>query len=1060
VFLFLASLPGVVAGAVVPKASDVVRFGRQIRPILAANCFACHGPDEEQREADLRLDTQEGAFIDLGGYQAIVPGKPDDSELYKRLVSKDDEERMPPPDAKKHVTAEQITLIRRWIEQGAKWQRQWSFVAPVRPELPAVRDRDWPHGPIDRFVLARLDAEGLHPSPEADRRTLLRRVTLDLTGLPPQQEEVAAFLADTSAEAYETVVDRLLDSQHYGEHMARFWLDAARYGDTHGLHLDNYREMWPYRDWVIRAFNKNMPYDAFTIEQLAGDLLPNATLDQKVASGFNRCHVTTNEGGSIAEEVYVRNVVDRVSTTGTVFLGLTLGCTVCHDHKFDPITQKEFYQLFAFFNNLDGPAMDGNVKDPAPTVRVPTAEQAAAMDAIRRKIEAGRERREERLTAVEPSFIAWLDARDKFRKDAQRDAEIEVGDGLLVHCELDAGKGSRVDNVVDRDKPGTFRGTPHWVPGRSGHAIEIGDDDYVDLGDVGQVDEKHAFSYGAWIRTPGNVSGAAIAKMDVKKGMRGYDLFVAGKRIAANLSGRWPGYAIKVTTKREVLKPDTWHHVLVTYDGSRQASGVTIYVDGKAEVVDVNSDSLKQKGSIHNSKPLLLGRRESGSVLAGARIDDVRIYGRRLSDGDAQAVFLSGQLNPILATPREAWSDPQQQLLRKFYLIRHDATFNRLTGALEKLTADLHRAEAKVATTLVFRERKEPRQAYLLVRGQYDHRGEKVRRATPASLPPMAKDLPVNRLGLARWLVAPEQPLTSRVAVNRFWEQAFGTGLVKTVEDFGSQGSGPSHPKLLDWLAVEFRESGWDVKALMKRIVMSATYRQTSQPSPELLARDPDNRLLARGPRFRLDAEMLRDQALAVSRLLVDRVGGPSVKPPQPAGLWHAVGYSGSNTVRFKQDKGPDKVYRRSLYTFWKRTSPPPEMTTFDAPSREACIVRRERTNTPLQALLLMNDPQFVEAARHLAERILHEAGPSASDRVQWVFQQVTMRRPTDRELKDLLALQHDCQATYKKDLAAADKLIAVGESPPDRSLDPTELATWTMVANLILNLDEVITKG
>jgi mono/diheme cytochrome c family protein len=792
--LLAFALASIGAGSV-RAAEAKVDYNRDIRPILSDNCFACHGPDARQRKAKLRLDTREGAFADLrGGGHAIVPGKIDDSVLIERITADDPSQRMPPAKSRKHLTEAQIDLLRRWIAQGAPYATHWSFIAPTRPEVPKVKNAAWPRDPVDRFILARLESVGLQPSPEANKTTLIRRVTLDLTGLPPTPTEVDAFLADTSPNAYEQVVDRLLRSPRYGEHMARFWLDAARYGDTHGLHLDNYREMWPYRDWVIQAFNANKPYDQFVIEQLAGDLLPGATLDQIVATGFNRCHVTTSEGGSIEEEVYVRNVVDRVETTGTVFMGLTVGCCRCHDHKFDPVSSKEFYQLFAFFNSLDGPALDGNAALPAPTVRVPTKEQTEQVDRTWQRIAALRQ---------------------------------------------------RIDSEV-----------------------------------------------------------------------------------------------------------------------------------------------------------------------------------------------------------AEAWYTKSQAAL---------APLRKQLVATEK---ERVRIEKQMPATLVFKERPTPTPSYVLKRGEYDQRREQVGRETPKFLPPLSAKAKRDRLALARWLVSPEHPLTARVEVNRLWQQLFGIGIVKTTEDFGSQGEPPSHPDLLDYLAVQFREEGWDIKKMLKRLMMSATYRQSSRVTKDRLAKDAENRLLSRGPRFRLDAEMLRDQALFVSGLLVEKLGGPSVKPPQPAGLWEAVGYTGSNTKNFVPDHGHEKVHRRGLYTFWKRTAPPPEMNTFDAPSRESCIVRRERTNTPLQALLLMNDPQFVEAARTLAERTLKEAGATPEERLTFLFRVTTARRPDANELSELLAAYRDHLATFRRDEAKAKQLLSVGEMKADTALNPSELAAWTMIANLLLNLDEVINKG
>ncbi|NOZ41395.1 MAG: DUF1553 domain-containing protein [Planctomycetes bacterium] len=1036
-----------------------VQFNRDIRPLLSDKCFACHGPDANSREADLRLDTHEGAFGERDDVQVLVAGNPEDSELFCRIASSDPDEQMPPPDSEQHLNPDEIALFKRWIEQGAKWQRHWSFITPTRPELPEVSQSAAIREPIDRFVLARLEKEQLSFSAEADRRTLIRRVTFDLTGLPPRWEEVQAFVADQSPDAYEKVVDRLLASKHYGEHMSRFWLDAARYGDTHGLHLDNYREMWPYRDWVITAFNANMPYDQFLVEQLAGDLLPEATLDQQVASGFNRCHVSTNEGGSIDEEVYVRNVVDRVSTVGTVCLGLTVGCAVCHDHKFDPFTQKEFYQLFAFFNSLDGQSMDGNVKDPAPTVRVPTAEQVVTITDLNNKIKSFEKERTDRLQVIEPEFQAWLTQQKKSPNNDALGSKLGNQEGLLVYCKFEETEGDSIINLANLESPGKLVGSPPRITGKIGRGIEFTKEGYVDLGNVGDFKKDQQFSFGAWVKSKSGSEGPIFAKLSINDRKKGYELSTHNRQVVVLLSGRLPGYVIEVKTTAQVLNPDTWQHVFFTYDASEEASGLRVFVDGVSQPLTVKMDSLTKKGNFNNNKPLLLGRRERDAVFVGGNIDELRMYDRRLSDSDVLAITLADQLAPAMATKLSDWKTEQLDMLRKLYLIRDDPNYGKLTSQLDELQAQLRLVESEAPTTLVFRERSKPRDAFVLNRGEYDQPGNKVERKTPEFLPPLGDKQSHDRLGLANWLVADNHPLTSRVAVNRFWQQVFGIGLVETSEDFGSQGTRPSHPDLLDWLAVEFRESGWDVKALMKQFVTSTTYRQSSKTTPDLIQLDPQNRLLAHGPRYRLDAEMLRDQALAISGLLVDQIGGPSVKPPQPAGLWKAVGYSGSNTVEFKKDEGSEKVFRRSLYTFWKRTSPPPQMSTFDAPSRESCTTRRERTNTPLQALLLMNELQYVETARHFGERILHEAGPLPQERIEWAFEMATLRAPSETEVGTLMTAYDQFRQAYSGDIEDAKSLIALGESKPDETLDPVELATWTMMANVLLNLDEVVTK-
>jgi mono/diheme cytochrome c family protein len=1035
-----------------------------VRALFSAACYACHGPDEASREAGLRLDRRQSAMGMLeSGDIAIVPGDPDASELVRRVTSTDPDVRMPPPGAGDALTTQQVDLLTRWIERGAPWQRHWAFVAPRRPPLPEVSDSAWPSNPIDRFVLAALETRGLRPSAPAEREILLRRVALDLTGLPPTLAELDDFLADESPGAYERAVDRLLASPHFGEHMARYWLDAARYGDTHGLHLDNYREMWPYRDWVVQAFNRNLPYDQFVIEQLAGDLLPGATLSQRVATGFCRAHVTTNEGGSIEEEVFVRNVIDRVSTTGTVFLGLTVGCAACHDHKFDPLTQREFYELFAFFNSLDGPAMDGNVKDPAPVESVPSDEQSAAIERLHTQIHQASEARDRRQVADAEAFEAWLSERIRRAAAGQADEQLQSAEGLVVHATFEE-EGDEVVNHANSARPGRIVGEVRRVAGPTGQALELGAGAYVDLGNVGDFQDDRPFSYGLWVRTSDNRNSFVVAKTDASQLHRGYQLSIRNGYVTPQLSRRQPGYTIKVVTREAPVSLGQWHHVAVTYDGSKLARGVVVYVDGRHQPVDVWSDALRFKDGIGNSRHLLIGRREPDRDFDGGQVDDVRVYEGQLTDSQVRAVFLESRLQFLGGKPRAEWTPQEQQAIQHFYLMRHDKGWLADTQRIEALRTELRTLEQQVPTTLVFRERKQPREAYVLLRGAYDQHGDRVTRATPAELPPLPADASRDRLGLAQWMVSPEHPLTSRVAVNRLWQQLFGIGLVETSEDFGNQGTPPSHPALLDWLAVEFRESGWDVKALMKQIVMSSTYRQSSAVPAELAQLDPKNRWLARGPRFRLDAETLRDQALFVSGALVTRVGGPSVKPPQPPGLWKAVGFSSSNTVEFVPDTEPERIYRRSLYTFLKRTAPPPSMSTFDAPSRESPCVRRERTNTPLQALLLLNDPQFVQSARVLAQRALDAQVGSDDERAAWLVRLCTARQPAAATVEELVRLYREQLQSYRDDPRAARELLAQPEATtqerPESDEDASRHAAWTIVANLVLNLDEVITKN
>ncbi len=1028
-----------------------VRFDRDIRPILSDACFACHGPDAGQRQAGLRLDSFDAATAVLESDAiAIVPGSPENSELLRRVTTHDEDERMPPADSGKSLTAHQIDLLKRWISGGAEYTAHWSLVKPKRPVPPQVPDSEGIQNPIDNFIRAQLQQRGLRPSPPASRETLIRRVTLALTGLPPTVQEIDDFLADDSEDAWETVVDRLLASKHYGEHMTRYWLDAARYGDTHGLHLDNLRSIYPYRDWVIRAFNDNMPFDRFTIEQLAGDLLPDATLEQKVATGFNRCNVTTSEGGAIPEEWLVRYAVDRVNTTSTVWMGLTVGCAQCHDHKFDPITQREYYQLFAYFNGLTEKAMDGNKPLPPPIVRVPTPQQREDEQELLQTIARLKGSVEQREAAA----LAELDAWEQSVRDGSNPLP-QPPEDTLFHFPLDEGKGRQVrsDSTL-----GTLAGNPQWVDGRNGKALQLARNGHVDVpGACGDFEHTDAFSYAAWVRPADRGVSVVMSRMDDASAFRGWDMYLSDGRVYVHLIHAWPGNAIRVNTG-DVLPAGKWVHLAATWDGSGKAAGVRVYVNGVSQPLQITHDSLT--GTIRTEKNFRIGRRTDSSP-AAATLDDIRIYARVLMAPEIRLLAGHEDLRSLLAIAKEKRTPEQAQSLRDAYLLLHEPD---LVAARTKLSATEARLKAlreQFPGTLVMEDMPQPRDTWVLNRGEYDQpdKDQKVLPGTPAALPPLPPDAKGNRLDLARWLVSPEHPLTARVAVNRFWQQHFGTGLVRTAEDFGSQGEWPTHPELLDWLATEFMESGWDVKHIQKLIVMSATFAQSSAVREELLERDPENRLLARGPRFRMDAETIRDQALFVSGLLNPEIGGPSVKPPQPAGLWKEVGYTDSNTANFRPDTG-DKIYRRSLYTFWKRTSPPPTMAVFDAPTREECIVRRARTNTPLQALVLMNEVQFVEAARHLAARALREGGATDDQRLTFAFRCVTARRPSASELEVLRQALAEQSQLYASDREAAVELLSVGDSPVIQGLDPVRHASWTMVANLLLNLDETITRN
>ncbi|MCP4940815.1 MAG: DUF1553 domain-containing protein [Planctomycetaceae bacterium] len=1023
---------------------DKINFNRDIRPILSSKCFACHGPDAKHAKGDLRLDLRENATSS----DAIVPGKPAASELVRRIRSDDADERMPPDDTHKSLSDDEKDLLASWIANGAKYERHWSFVSPVSPDIPTISNTDVViRNSIDAFVADRLKREGLSMSPEADRTTLIRRVTLDLTGLPPTIAEVDAFLADKSEQAYERVVDRLLSSPRYAERMAMNWLDVARYADTHGYNNDGEHTQWPWRDWVINAFATNMPYDQFIIDQVAGDLIDNPTPQQRLATAFGRNHVISSEGGIIQEEYRVEYVADRVHTTATAFLGLSMQCARCHDHKFDPITQRDYYSFFAFFNNVPETtlAYGGKVTAAVPSARIASPFHKASLERLDQQITLVKKRRQEHETTVDKLLTLWL----REMKAADNDAEL-LG-GLLAHISLDETTGVTAQDSVETSRVGKVIGNANWTDGKLGNALTFDGKTHVNFGQLFNVEHDQAFSMSAWIYPTSKNPITVLSKMDDSAAYRGFDLIIEQGRPAVHLVHHFPDNFIKTITKTPVTL-NAWHHVVATYDGSSRAAGVKIYVDGKLAPLDTISDTLS--GTIATEQSFHIGRR-SASVPFQGKIDEVRIYANRLEDKDVQQLLrgLAG-LSKLFAS--ENHTAAERERLRSFYLTNIDKTYLGFNRELATMEDQRLRIDSAIPHTMVMAEMNPPRQAYILNRGEYDKREDSVLPNVPASLRPLPKGAPANRLGLAKWLVEPANPLTARVAVNRFWQLYFGTGIVETVEDFGSQGSWPTHPDLLDWLATEFIASDWNVKAMQKLIVMSATYRQSSDVTPALLDRDPKNRLLTRGARFRLPAEMIRDNALAISGLLAERLGGPSVKPYQPAGLWRDV--SVSRSVVYQQGQG-ENLYRRSMYTFWKRTCPPPALSTFDAPDRENCLVRRALTNTPLQALVLMNDPTYVEAARVLGERVMLEGGESRESKVDYLFRRALARRCQKGEQAALLSLLDDARKFFQAEPEKAKSLLSTGATTHDATLNDVELAAWASVASVVLSLDETINK-
>jgi len=1032
------------------KPVKTIRFNRDIRPILSDNCFHCHGPAEKSREAELRLDVEESAFANRDGSTAVVPGDLKNSQLWERVSTTDADLIMPPHDSNKKLTAKQIETLKLWIEQGANWEGHWAFVTPEVPAVPEVKQQDKVRNPIDAFIFSRLQQEGLSPSPEASRETLIRRLSFDLTGLPPSPKQIDAFLNDKSPGAYEKLVDRLLVSKHYGERMTLAWLDASRYGDTSVFHADGPRDMWPWRNWVINAYNSNMPFSQFTIEQLGGDLIESATVDQQTASGFHRNHGTTDEGGAIAEEYRVEYVVDRVKTTGTVWLGLTMECAQCHQHKFDPISQKEYYQFYAFFNQSTDAGMQTRKGNAQPLIDIPNLEGEKQAVELEKQVVALNTKIENRSSAVTSEFQAWL--KEATEKNA---GKAQTPGNMLAHFLLDEKKGKQISDAIDAKRKGTVKGKANWVDGKLSGGLRFDGATFVDCGDIADFERTDKFSYGGWVYFDKNTSGAPIARMDDKNGFRGYDLYIAGDKVAVHIINSYPSNALKVTTKTPIKK-EQWHHVFATYDGSSKAAGIKIYVDGKQQEWNIEQNSLKS--TIRTKKTLYLGSRNPGSRFRGV-LDDMRIYDRQLTAVEVATLAGTDPITPILATSADKRTKEQVATLRSHYLTSFDIPYQQLNKLRSNLKSKIAELTKPLSTVMIMKEMAQPRMTYILERGHYGspRNEEEIKPGTPAALPPMPAGAAKNRLGLAQWLTDPKHPLTARVAVNRYWAMIFGTGIVKTVEDFGSQGDWPSHPELLDWLATDFANNGWNVKRTLKQIVMSATYRQSSRITPELYEADPNNRLLARGPRFRLQGDFIRDQALAVAGLLVPTIGGPGVKPYQPPGLWNEVSLNGG--LRFKQDSG-EKLYRRSMYTYWKRSAPPPSMMLFDAPSREKCLIQRSRTNTPLQALLTLNDTQFVEAARMMAERVMKEGGNSPESRIRYGYRLVTAHDPQSSVVQILLDTYQTELATFQKDEKRTTELLTVGEFPRDEKLNAAETAGWTVVSSMLLNLDETLTKN
>ena len=1030
-----ASCLAAVCGA---AAADQVDFNHHIKPLLSDRCYACHGPDEKARKAKLRLDQKADAFRILSNGVAIIkPGVPAESELYRRISSTDPDEKMPPPESHLSLASNEIALLKTWIEKGAEWTKHWSLVPLEDVAVPDVSDGSWAANAIDRFILARLEGENLKPSREATKERLLRRVTFDLIGLPPTIDEIDAFVADNSPAAYDRVVDRLLASGAYGERMGVEWLDIARYADTHGYQADRFNHLWPWRDWVIAVFNRNVPFDDLILWQLAGDLLPGATSEQKLATAFNRLHRQTNEGGSVEEEFRVEYVADRVQTAAGAFLGLTMECARCHDHKYDPITQKEYYQLFAFFNSTDESGLYSHFTDaiPSPTqLLFKDGAQERKHQQLKQAIAAKEEALSARREAASADFLKWVAGLE----------QLPPTTGLVARYPFNVVEGNKSPNALGTNYPARLNEAPQLVAGRDEKALRFNGENSITIDKVADFKRTDPFSFTFWTKVPEELEEIVVLhhqQAGSDAGYHGYQFVLEKGHASFALIHFWPGNAIKVRSA-DKLPLNEWIHCGITYDGSSRGHGIQLYFNGRPARLDIVRDNLFK--DIANGQPLTLAARFRGRGFKDGWIDELKIYNRALTPPEMLDDWKPG-------SAAVAQTDDSKSCF-EFYLATVDEPSRQLAAELHKLREEENSLINSVPEIMIMGDRAEPRPTFVLKRGMYDSPAEPVGPGTPGSILPMGAELPRNRLGLAKWLIDKRNPLTARVIVNRYWQMFFGKGIVESSDNLGSQGSLPSHPELLDYLAMSFIDSGWNLKALHKRIVTSATYRQASEATPELRARDPDNRLLARGPKSRLSAEMLRDQALAVSGLLVRTVGGRSVRPYQPEGVWEEK----SASWKYEPDKGQG-LYRRSFYTYWKRTVPPPSMIAFDATERNNCTVNRQNTSTPLQPLVLLNDPQFVEAARRLAERTMAEGGSTVEDRAVFIWRVVLGRRPNQKELAVLQRMSQEQLEFFAADGAHAKEFLSTGESRA--KFETPEIAAMSAVALAVLNHDEAVLK-
>jgi hypothetical protein len=1071
---------------------DQIDYNFHVKPILADRCYACHGPDEGSRKAGLRLDVEEEAFMKLAsGKRAFSKGSLNGSEVYHRMISQDKETVMPPPESNLYLSPKEIATIAKWVEQGAEWKQHWSFLKVENPDIPELEEEWKRNNPIDNFIQAELLNQNLTPNPIADKERLLRRVTLDLTGLPPTIAEIDAFLKDESKDAFEKVVNRLLSTQENAERLTMEWMDIARYADSHGVSFDGYREMWPYRDWVIEAFKSNIPYSDFITKQVAGDLLPNSTAQDKLATAFYRLNPMEASAGSIQEEYRVEYVAERTATTGTAFLGLTIGCARCHDHKFDPISQKNFFQLSAFFNSVDEFGLGPTDLNRAPTLLLFKEGQTQTLDSLDLLIQE-KENELKRLQASQiKDYVAEIGEIKKIEneigaysfesfekiKRVKKDRNPFAEEQAEEYKKKTAKEKAKIDSlkevakkkkkteyeevlILDKNKVSEATLGVELLDGKQGKGVAFDNDfDYVSLKKVGFFDQYDAFSASVWIN-PTKEETIHVKNVMGNSGnflgfYRGWEMILdSANHLSLRLIHRLPDDYIEVVTTSAV-GVDRWSQVGFTYDGSGKAAGVALFINGEKQKIEIGSDKLtrsilpiEEYTSKLDTLSLRLGKSYrlftfDPGIFKGM-MDEVKIYDRMLTS--VEMASLAGIDKKTFPT----------STAKEYYLEKEKSGI-----ALRNEIRDLRKKKISllggVQEVMVMEDMPEPRQTYLLSRGIYNDYGEKVEPSTPENVLPFPEEYPQNRLGLAKWLVNRENPLTSRVIINRYWQMIFGTGIVKTSGDFGIQGDLPTHPELLDWLANEFMESDWNLRKMLKLMVMSATYQQSSFADSEKYEADPDNKYYSRSSSYRLPAEFIRDNALASGGILVKKIGGPSVKPYQPEGLWEELGDFSFKLHKYKQDSGAN-LHRRSMYTFARRFSPAPYMITFDAGNREICITKRVNTNTPLQALNLLNAPQFVEASRFMSERVIKEK-ETLDDRLRLSFRLATGVTPNERLLKTLREHYESAFKHFKENPLSADSLLAVGDLPRDIRLDKTQAAAMTVVANSILNFDETYMK-